>query len=141
LLVLDEKKNKFAFTNVAYYCLVDNDMLLNQQHYGRLRNLKSLPMNERRKGDVVLEHVFETVGEPVGTRSEPRYYAAADDLYVALNVLRPASRSYLEHLLEQGEFFQPDETTPGAWYYTPPPEVSEDVDEDLVEEEYEDDEE
>jgi len=141
LLVLDEKKNKFAFANVTYYCLVDNDMLLNQQHYGRLRNLKSLPMNERRKGDVVLEHVFETVGEPVGTRSEPRYYAAADDLYVALNVLRPASRSYLEHLLEQGEFFQPDETTPGAWYYTPPPEISEDEDEDLVEEEYEDDEE
>ncbi|HEY3231570.1 MAG TPA: hypothetical protein VGJ87_20240 [Roseiflexaceae bacterium] len=141
LLVLDEKKNKFAFANVTYYCLVDNDMLLNQQHYGRLRNLKSLPMNERRKADVVLEHVFETVGEPVGTRSEPRYYVAADDLYVALNVLRPASRSYLEHLLEQGEFFQPDETTPGAWYYTPPPEISEDEDEDLVEEEYEDDEE
>ena len=141
LLVLDEKKNKFAFANVTYYCLVDNDMLLNQQHYGRLRNLKSLPMNERRKADVVLEHVFETVGEPVGTRSEPRYYVAADDLYVALNVLRPASRSYLEHLLEQGDFFQPDETTPGAWYYTPPPEISEDEDEDLVEEEYEDEEE
>jgi hypothetical protein len=141
LLVLDEKKNKFAFANVTYYCLVDNDMLLNQQHYGRLRNLKSLPMNERRKGDVVLEHVFETVGEPVGTRSEPRYYTAVDVLYVALNVLRPASRSYLEHLLEQGEFFQPDETTPGAWYYTPPPEISEDEDEELVEEEYEDDEE
>ena len=50
-----------------------------------------LPMGERRKAEVVLEHVFEVAGEPVGTRSEPRYYAAFDDLYVALNVLRPAT--------------------------------------------------
>jgi hypothetical protein len=142
LLVLDEKKNKFAFANVAYYCAVDSDMLVNQQQYGRLRNLKSLPMNERRKGDVVLEHVFETFGEPVGTRSEPRYYATADELYVALNVLRPASHSYLDHLLKNGEFFVADESTPGAWSYAPPPEVSQEDDEDEgYDDEYEDDEE
>jgi hypothetical protein len=142
LLVLDEKKNKFAFANVAYYCAVDSDMLVNQQQYGRLRNLKSLPMNERRKGDVVLEHVFETFGEPVGMRSEPRYYATTDELYVALNVLRPASRSYLEHLLKDGEFFEADETTPGAWYYAPPPEeVEEDQEDELYDDDYEDDEE
>jgi hypothetical protein len=143
LLVLDEKKNKFAFANVAYYCAVDSDMLVNQQQYGRLRNLKSLPMNERRKGDVVLEHVFETFGEPVGTRSEPRYYATADELFVALNVLRPASHTYLDHLLKEGEFFEADESTPGAWYYAPPPEVSEEDEEDegYDDDEYEDDEE
>jgi hypothetical protein len=142
LLVLDEKKNKFAFANIAYYCAVDNDMLVNQQQYGRLRNLKSLPMNERRKGDVVLEHVFETFGEPVGTRSEPRYYATTDELYVALNVLRPASRSYLEHLLKEGEFFEADEATPGAWYYAPPPEeVEEDEEDELYDDDYDDDEE
>jgi hypothetical protein len=142
LLVLDEKKNKFAFTNVTYYGAVDSDMLVNQQQYGRLRNLKSLPMNERRKGDVVLEHVFETFGEPVGTRSEPRYYATADELYVVLNVLRPASRSYLDHLLKEGEFFEADTSTPGAWYYAPPPEEAEEDEEDeLYDDEYEDDEE
>jgi hypothetical protein len=142
LLVLDEKKNKFAFANIAYYCAVDNDMLVNQQQYGRLRNLKSLPMNERRKGDTVLEHVFETFGEPVGTRSEPRYYSTTDELYVALNVLRPASRSYLEHLLDEGEFFEADEATPGAWYYAPPPEeAEEDEEEELYDDDYDDDEE
>jgi hypothetical protein len=142
LLVLDEKKNKFAFTNVTYYSVVDSDMLVNQQQYGRLRNLKSLPMNERRKGDVVLEHVFETFGEPVGTRSEPRYYATADELYVVLNVLRPASRSFLDHLLKEGEFFEADTATPGAWYYAPPPEEAEEDEEDeLYDDEYEDDEE
>ncbi|MFL5803971.1 MAG: hypothetical protein ACJ8CR_19780 [Roseiflexaceae bacterium] len=142
LLVLDEKKNKFAFANVAYYCAVDSDMLVNQQQYGRLRNLKSLPMNERRKADQVLEHVFRTVGEPVGTRSEPRYYATTDELYVALNVLRPASHSYLGQLLKAGEFFEEDTTTPGAWYYTPQPEVSEKNEaEEYGDEYYEDDEE
>jgi hypothetical protein len=141
LLVLDEKKNKFAFANVPYYSAVDSDMLISQQQYGRLRNLKSLPMNERRKGDQVLEHVFETVGEPVGTRSEPRYFATADDLYVALNVLRPASRSYLEHLLKEGQFFEPDASTPGAWYYNPEPEVSEEDEDEDYGDDYEDDEE
>lgn len=140
LLVLDEKKNKFSFANVTYYSVVDSDMLLNQQRFGRLRNLKSLPMGERRKAEVVLEHVFEVVGEPVGTRAAPRYYAAFDDLFAALNVLRPASRSYLQHLLDEGEFFQPDESTPGAWYYSPPPEVSQE-EEDEEDEEYQDDEE
>lgn len=139
LLVLDEKKNKFAFSNITYYSAVDSDLLLTQQRYGRLRNLKSLPMGERRKAEVVLEHVFEVAGEPVGMRSEPRYYAAFDDLHVALNVLRPASRTYLEHLLDDGEFFQPDESTPGAWYYTPPPKVREEA-EDEEDEEYDDEE-
>jgi hypothetical protein len=137
LLVLDEKKNKFAFANVAYYCAVDNDTLLTQQKYGRLRNLKSLPMSERRKSDMVLEHIFETFGEPVGTRSEPRYFAVADELLVALNVLRPASPSYLQHLLRDGEHFTPDESTPGAWYYSPPPSLDdEDEDEDEDEEDF-----
>ncbi|HEX9369601.1 MAG TPA: hypothetical protein VF897_01290 [Roseiflexaceae bacterium] len=137
LLVLDEKKNKFAFANVSYYCAVDADMLVNQQQYGRLRNLKSLPMSERRKADVTLEHVFETVGEPVGTRSEPRYRATTDVLFVALNVLRPASRDYLTHLLGDNDQFEADN---GTWTYAPPPEESaedEDEDEDL----YDDDEE
>jgi hypothetical protein len=137
LLVLDEKKNKFAFANVNYYSAVDEDMLVNQQQYGRLRNLKSLPMSDRRKADVTLEHVFATAGEPVGSRSEPRYEASADQLYVALNVLRPASREYLVHLLGENELF---EQSNGSWSYAPPPEES-DEDEELDEELYDDDEE
>ncbi|MBS1966605.1 MAG: hypothetical protein JST60_12455 [Chloroflexi bacterium SZAS-1] len=127
LLVLDEKKNKLAFANVSYYAAVDEDMLVNQQQYGRLRNLKSLPMNERRKGDVTLEHVFETVGEPIGTRAEPRYRATTNQLFVGLNVLRPASREYLAHLLGDSDLFEQDGNT---WTYTPPPAEIEDDEED-----------
>jgi hypothetical protein len=136
LLVLDEKKNKFAFANVSYFCAVDEDMLLNQQQYGRLRNLKSLQMSERRKADVTLEHIFETIGEPIGTRSEPRYQATLDQLFVALNVLRPASREYLLHLLEESDLFEQEDTS--SWSYAPPPvEHDEDEDEDV---DYDDDE-
>ena len=127
LLVLDEKKNKFAFANVSYYAAVDEDMLVNQQQFGRLRNLKSLPMNERRKGDVMIEHVFDTLGNPVGTRSEPRYRATLDQLYVGLNALRPASREYLVHLLKENDEFEDDGDT---WTYTPPPVESNDEEED-----------
>ncbi|MBK9942428.1 MAG: hypothetical protein IPP13_12520 [Kouleothrix sp.] len=128
VLVLDEKKNKFAFANISYYCAVDADMLVNQQQYGRLRNLKSLPMSERRKGDVTLEHVFETIGEPVGTRAEPRYRASTEQLFVALNVLRPASREYLAHLLSESELFERQDET--SWAYAPPPVEHADADDD-----------
>ncbi|MBK9713726.1 MAG: hypothetical protein IPO81_20875 [Kouleothrix sp.] len=138
LLVLDEKKNKFTFANVNYYCAVDEDMLINQQQYGRLRNLKALPMSERRKADATLEHVFETVGEPIGTRSEPRYQASTNQLFVALNTLRPASREYLAHLLDDGEMFE--SRGDNTWVYAPPPEESSEV-EDEDEDIYDDDEE
>ncbi len=128
LLVLDEKKNKLAFANVSYYCAVDEDMLVNQQQYGRLRNLKSLPMNERRKGDATLEHVFETIGDPIGTRSEPRYRANQQQLFVGLNVLRPASREYLTHLLGDSDQFEQQDA--GTWTYTPPPVEHDDADEE-----------
>lgn len=144
LLTLDEKKNKFSFANMTYYCAVDADRLLNQQRYGKLKNLKSLPMGERRKADTVLAHVFEVMGEQVGSREEPLYWLALDDLYVGYNVLRPASRSYLKSLLEAEEVYFEDEATPGAYYYKPEPEPSdeeeEEDDEFLLHEQYDDEE-
>jgi hypothetical protein len=139
LLVLDEKKNKLAFTTVAYYCTVDSDMLVNQQQQGRLRNLKLLAMNERRKGELVLEQVFQTIGDLVGTRAQPRQYATEDDLFIGMNVLRPSSHSYLQHLLRDGEYFEPDASTPGAWFYNPPPKPANSED-DEDEDDYDDDE-
>ena len=141
LLVLDEKRNKFAFADVTYYCEVDTDMLPTQRQYGRLRNLKSLPMNERRKSEVVLEHVFDTVGDPIGTRSEPRYRATNQELFVAMNVLRPTSHSYLQHLLNDGEYFEVDGEIDDAWIYTPPPQEVDDEDEEDDEDDYYEDDE
>ena len=120
LLELDESKKtpKFAFANTSYTCVVDSDMLINQQRYGRLRNLKAFPMAERRKAEPLLDHVAETIGDPVGTREQPRYKIAAADLFVAMNVLRPISREYLDHLLKANERFEPEGD---AWAHTPAP--------------------
>ena len=125
LLHFDEKRNRFAFTPVTYYAAVDEGLLPNQAQYNKLRNLKVLPMNERKKADVVLTHVFETVGEQLGSKEEPLYWISFDELYLAVNVLRPLSRAYLTHLLTSDETFYADETTLGAWYYKPAPEETE----------------
>jgi hypothetical protein len=142
LLVLDETKKtpKFAFANVTYACAVDSDMLVSQQQYGRLRNLKAFPMNERRKGVEMLEHVAETVGSPVGTRAEPRYRVTEQELFVGLNVLRPASREYLAHLLGESELFEKDAENETTWFHTPAPQEADDEDEDEDEDYYDDDE-
>jgi hypothetical protein len=137
LLVVDEKKNKLAFENVSYFCMVDKDMLLTQQQYGRLRNLRLFPMSDRRKGELMLEHIFDTLGEPVGTRAEPRYRTTIEKLLVAMSVLRPASKDYLVHLLQESNMYAPDDSSPSIWYYTPPPATE--AEEDDEDELYEDD--
>ncbi len=136
LLVVDEKKNKLIFENVNYYCTVDSDILLTQAQYGRLRNLKLFPMGERRKADLMLEHVFETISDPVGTRAEPRYRTTEGKLLVALNVLRPTSNEYLLHLLKDSDLYASDPELAGSWLYTPPPttETDDDEEEELYDE-------
>jgi hypothetical protein len=124
LLTFDEKKNRLAFANVSFFCVVDEDQLPTQSRYGRLNRLKAFPMGERRKAELMLEHVSETIGDQVGTPAQPRYAVTLDDLYVAFNVLRPGSRAYLKALLERGEDFSADESTPGLYYYTPAPRAS-----------------
>lgn len=128
LLTLDEKKNKLTFSDVSYYCMVDEDRSINQQRFGKAKNLKSLPMSERRKADVVLEHVFETMGERIGTREEPQYRMSLQDLSIAYNILRPASVSYLISLLNDNENFSPDETLPDTYCYRPEPEEDQEED-------------
>jgi hypothetical protein len=121
LLHFEEKRNRFVFLPVTYYAAVDEDLLPAQRNFGKLRNLKPLPMNDRKKNDVLLEHVFETMAEQLGSKDEPMYWIQFNELYLAVNVLRPISRPYLEHLLSQDPAFYADEATVGAWYYKPAP--------------------
>lgn len=141
VLAVDETKKtpKYIFTNVSYACAVDTEMLVNQQQYGKLRNLKAFPMAERRKGDQMIEHVFEIIGDPIGTRTEPRYRSTEQQLFVGLNALRPASREYLAHLLADGDLFERDDERDGGWLFTPAPKPQS-SDDDKEDEEYEDDE-
>ena len=119
ILTHDDKKNKLGFTNVTFFCEVDPEKLPSQSRYGRLNRLKSFPMGERRKAELMLAHVAETMGDQVGTRSEPRYTISMDDLLMGFNVLRPGSEALLKHLIESGDEFSADETTPSLISYTP----------------------
>lgn len=119
LLTLDEKKNKLGFANLTFYCAVDADQIPSQSRFGRLKNLKAFPMGERRKAEMILEHVMENAGDPVGTRESPRYALTLDEIFVAYNVLRPGSISLLRSLLAAGDAFSADENTPGLFYFTP----------------------
>jgi hypothetical protein len=130
ILTLDEKKNKFFFSDMSYYCAIDEDQLLNQKRFGRLKNLKSLPMNERRKADVVMKHVFETMGDRLGTSQEPIYRLSMDVLHLSFNVLRPASQSYLCSLLDEEQDYRLDEFSPNSYTYHPEPQPVKDVSEE-----------
>ncbi len=138
LLHFEEKRNRFVFMPVTYYAAVDEDLLPSQRRYGKLRNLKALPMNDRKKADQVIEHVFETVGEQLGSKDEPMYWIQFGDLHLAVNVLRPMSRAYLEHLLSENSAYYADEATVGAYYYKPAPvpvTAGEDADEEDLDDE------
>lgn len=130
LLHLDEKRNRFVFMPVTYYAAADEALLPSQARYNKLRNLKALPVNDRKKAENVLAHVFETVGEQLGSKEEPLYWIAFDELHLAVNVLRPVSQTYLQHLLASDEVFYADETAAGAWYYKPAPQTPEAGDEE-----------
>lgn len=121
LLHFEEKRNRFVFLPITYYAAVDEDLLPSQKRYNKLRNLKALPMNERKKADSVVEHVFETIGEQLGTREEPMFWIQLSELLLGINVLRPMSQTYLEHVLGQNTAYYADEATAGAWYYKPVP--------------------
>lgn len=135
LLHLEEKRNRFVFISQRYYAAADETLLPSQAQHGKLRNLKLLPMNDRKKADVVLTHVFETIGEQLGSKEEPLYWISFDELYMAMNVLRPISRAYLTQLLGSDEVYYADEATIGAWYYKPEPEevvAADEDDEDIL---------
>ncbi|MFV9507087.1 MAG: hypothetical protein AB4911_21265, partial [Oscillochloridaceae bacterium umkhey_bin13] len=120
ILTLDEKKNKLGFANVTYFAAVDTDQLPSQTRLGRLNRLKSFPMGERRKAELILEHVATTIGDQVGSRAEPAYALTLDDLLLAYSVLRPGSRALILNLIERNEAFVADPATPGLYTYTPP---------------------
>jgi hypothetical protein len=137
LLHFEEKRNRFVFLPVTYYAAVDEDLLPSQRRYSKLRNLKALPMNDRKKPDAVVEHVFETMGEQLGSKEEPMFWIQFSELHLGVNVLRPMSQSYLEYLLSQDPAYYADEATVGAYYYKPAP-VAVTAADDAEDEEFDD---
>lgn len=130
VLVPDEKKNRFVFEEVTYYCQVDLALSPDQASFPQIRNLKALPMSDRRRANTVLRHVIETLGEAVGTATEPAYRITAQTAHTGFNVLRPASLPYITALLNDNQYVQPADEA-GVYVFAPPlnmPDEADDAD-------------
>ncbi|MDB5083007.1 MAG: hypothetical protein JWP00_4931 [Chloroflexi bacterium] len=117
VLFYDERRQKFVFRPIVFACEIIAEGLLTPDRYAKLNGQKRLEDSDRKKTDQVVASAFEFAGQ----KSSQGYYALLDDLYPVVNIERPFSRNYLRHLLTHGNsMFQPDETTPDAFYYKPP---------------------
>ena len=100
LVQLDDRRGRFVFRPVTFFCEVNEDTLLSDAKFPGLNNAKPLDDKERRRPESVVRATFERIGEQVGEKGAPRYYALLDDLYTAVNIERPFTVDYLASVLE-----------------------------------------
>ncbi|MGI8854449.1 MAG: hypothetical protein ACR2JW_01735 [Thermomicrobiales bacterium] len=117
LLQVDEKKGRFTFKPVTFYCTALDQMLLSENRLPRLAQAKPLDARDRRVLAKVVAAAFERGGENVGEASAPRYLAEFDDLFVLTNIERPTPPEALRAILTSGAngFSEED----GLYYYSP----------------------
>lgn len=118
LLELDERRGRFVFRPVTFFCEIDEDMLLSDTKYGGLNNAKALDDRDRRRPEMVIRATFERIGEQVGEKKTPRYYALVDDVFAAASIERPFTRAYLLSVLtsESHPEFERDPDGPAFTY-------------------------
>jgi len=121
-LQLDERRNRYVFRPQQITTEVDEGWLLSEGRYPNLNNVKPLDDKERRRADVVVGAAFERAAENVGTKGEPRYWSAPEELLPVVNIERPFSLRALREVMESPQYpqFVADADTPGAFFYEPP---------------------
>ncbi len=126
-LQIDERRNRYVFRPQTVQMQTAELWLLTENRYPRLGNIKPLDDRERRRTDGVVGLAFERVAENVGTKSEPRYWSAPEELLPIVNIDRPFSMRALQEVLESPQYpqFSADPETPGAFFYVPPAKAKE----------------
>ncbi len=121
-LQIDERRNRYVFRPQQITTEVDAGWLLSEARYPNLNNVKPLDDKERRRADVVVGAAFERAAENVGTKGEPRYWSAPEELLPVVNIERPFSLRALREVMESPQYpqFVADADTPGAFFYEPP---------------------
>lgn len=121
-LQIDERRNRYVFRPQQITTEVDAGWLLSEGRYPNLNNVKPLDDKERRRVDVVVGAAFERAAENVGTKGEPRYWSAPEELLPVVNIERPFSLRALREVMESPQYpqFVADTDTPGAFFYEPP---------------------
>ena len=117
LLQVDEKRGKFSFKPVTFYCATTDQMLLSEQRLPRLAQMKPLDAKDRRVLAKIVGAAFQRVGENVGDASAPRYLAEFDDLFPLANIERPTTAEALRAVLTAGAGGFEEED--GLYYYSP----------------------
>ena len=122
ILQVDERRNRYVFRPQELAQQTDDAWLLSEGRYPRLNNIKPLDDKERRRLDTVIGTAFERAAENVGTKAEPRYWSAPEELLPVVNIERPFSLRALVEALESPQYpqFVADADTPGAFFYEPP---------------------
>ncbi len=117
LLQVDEKRGRFTFKPVTFYCATRDQMLLSEHRLPRLAQMKPLDARDRRVLAKVVAAAFERGGENVGEADAPRYLAEFDDLTALANIERPTPPEALRAILTAGTngFAEED----GLYYYSP----------------------
>ncbi len=113
LLVLDEKKGRFTFKPVTFYCATSDASLLSEQRLPRLAQMKPLDARDRRSTTKIVSTAFERGGE----NADGRLIAEYDDLFALSNIERPTSPEALRAVITANVdgFTEED----GLYYYTP----------------------
>lgn len=122
VLQIDERRNRYVFRPQQLTTEVDESWLLSETRYPNLNNTRPLDDKERRRVDAVIGAAFERAAENVGTKGQPRYWSAPEELLPVVNIERPFSLRALREALESPQYpqFVADEDTPGAFFYEPP---------------------
>lgn len=122
LLQYDERRNRYVYRAQSVACELHDEWVLTEARYPRLANVKPLDERERRRPEGVVGAAFERAAENVGTKAQPRYWSAPDELLPVVNLERPFSRRALLDVLESPQYpqFTADPDTEGAFFYEPP---------------------
>jgi len=121
LLQIDEKRGRYVFRPMTFYCATQEDMVLSENRFPQLANVPLLEERARRRPELALASTFERIGEQVGSSDAPKYMAILDDLLPASNVERPMSADLIRSIIRATEnpMFSADPDVEDVFYYEP----------------------
>ncbi len=121
LLQIDDKRGRYVFRPMTFYCATQEDMVVSENRFPQLANLPLLEDRVRRRPELTLAAVFERVGEQVGSSDSPKFMAMLDDLVPACNVERPMSADLIRSIVTANDnsTFSTDPDVEDVFYYEP----------------------
>lgn len=121
LLQIDEKRGRYVFRPMTFYCATQEDMVLSENRFPQLANTPILEERVRRRPEQALAATFERIGEQVGTSDSPKFMAMLDDLVPATNIERPMSADLIRSIVTSSSqsSFSTDPDVEDVFYYEP----------------------